>query len=139
MPPANLIILCCRLRGGCRQKPGPRALVANCECFPKILWILDMTPDWKSYRLFQNQCLENAPTFDKKHKAVRLASRDLCDSAFSRGTTGLGKFEKKEEVLLILADVLLDEYNFAKFRNLKEKGKTQSPPRKIKKKEKNNP
>ena len=77
---------------------------------------------------------------DKKHKAVRLASRIFATVLFPEEQRDWEKARKKtEEVLLILADVLLDEHATSPLEKLKRKKAKLKALREKLKKEKNNP
>ena len=77
---------------------------------------------------------------DKKHKAVRLASRIFATILYPVEQRDLEKASKKtEEVLLILADVLLDEHAASPLEKLKQKKAKLKALREKLKKEKNNP
>ena len=77
---------------------------------------------------------------DKKHKAVRLASRIFATILFPVEQRDWEKARKKtEEVLLILADVLLDEHATSPLEKLKRKKAKLKALREKLKKEKNNP
>ena len=80
------------------------------------------------------------PPLDKKHKAVRLASRIFATILFPVEQRDWEKARKKtEEVLLILADVLLDEHATSPLEKLKRKKAKLKALREKLKKEKNNP
>ena len=77
---------------------------------------------------------------DNKHKAVRLASRIFATVLFPMGREDWEKARKKtEEVLLILADVLLDEHATSPLEKLKRKKAKLKALREKLKKEKNKP
>ena len=77
---------------------------------------------------------------DKKNKAVRLASRIFATVLFPEDQRDWEKARKKtEEVLLILADVLLDEHATSPLERLKRKKAKLKALREKLKKEKNNP
>ena len=77
---------------------------------------------------------------DNKHKAVRLASRIFATILFPVEQRDWEKARKKtEEVLLILADVLLDEHATSPLEKLKQKKAKLKALREKLKKEKNNP
>ena len=77
---------------------------------------------------------------DNKHKAVRLASRIFATILFPVEQRDWEKARKKtEEVLLILADVLLDEHAASRLEKLKRKKAKLKALREKLKKEKNNP
>ena len=77
---------------------------------------------------------------DNKHKAVRLASRIFATVLFPVEQRDWEKARKKtEEVLLILADVLLDEHATSPLEKLKRKKAKLKALREKLKKEKNNP
>ncbi len=77
---------------------------------------------------------------DNKHKAVRLASRIFATILFPVEQRDWEKARKKtEEVLLILADVLLDEHATSPLEKLKRKKAKLKALREKLKKEKNNP
>ena len=80
------------------------------------------------------------PPLDKKHKAGRLASRIFATVLFPEEQRDWEKARKKtEEVLLILADVLLDEHATSPLEKLKRKKAKLKALREKLKKEKNNP
>jgi len=80
------------------------------------------------------------PPLDNKHKAVRLASRIFATVLFPEEQRDWEKARKKtEEVLLILADVLLDEHATSPLEKLKRKKAKLKALREKLKKEKNNP
>ena len=77
---------------------------------------------------------------DKKHKAVRLASRIFATVLFPVDQRDWEEARKKsEEILLILADVLLDEHATSPLEKLKRKKAKLKALREKLKKEKNNP
>ena len=77
---------------------------------------------------------------DNKHKAVRLASRIFATVLFPEDQRDWEKARKKtEEVLLILADVLLDEHATSPLEKLKRKKAKLKALREQLKKNKNNP
>ena len=77
---------------------------------------------------------------DNKHKAVRLASRIFATVLFPVEQRDWEKARKKtEEVLLILADVLLDKHATSPLEKLKRKKAKLKALREKLKKEKNNP
>ena len=77
---------------------------------------------------------------DNKHKAVRLASRIFATILFPVEQRDWEKARKKtEEVLLILADVLLDEHATSPLEKLKRKKAKLKALREKLKKEKNTP
>ena len=77
---------------------------------------------------------------DNKHKAVRLASRIFATVLFPVDQRDWEKARKKtEEVLLILAAVLLDEHATSPLEKLKRKKAKLKALREKLKKEKNNP
>ena len=77
---------------------------------------------------------------DNKHKAVRLASRIFATILFPVEQRDWEKARKKtEEVLLILADVLLDEHATSPLEKLRRKKTKLNALREKLKKEKNNP
>ena len=77
---------------------------------------------------------------DNKHKAVRLASRIFATILFPVEQRDWEKARKKtEEVLLILAEVLLDEHATSPLEKLKRKKAKLKALREKLKKEKNNP
>ena len=77
---------------------------------------------------------------DNKHKAVRRASRIFATVLFPVEQRDWEKARKKtEEVLLILADVLLDEHAASPLEKLKRKKAKLKALREKLKKEKNNP
>ena len=77
---------------------------------------------------------------DKKHKAVRLASRIFATVLFPEDQRDWEKARKKtEEVLLTLADVLLDEHATSQLEKLKRKKAKLKTLREKLKKEKNKP
>ena len=77
---------------------------------------------------------------DNKHKAVRLASRIFATILFPVEQRDWEKARKKtEEVLLILADVFLDEHATSPLEKLKRKKAKLKALREKLKKEKNNP
>ena len=77
---------------------------------------------------------------DNKHKAVRLASRIFATVLFPEDQRDWEKARKKtEEVLLTLADVLLDEHATSPLEKLKRKKAKLKTLREKLKKEKNNP
>ena len=77
---------------------------------------------------------------DNKHKAVRLASRIFATVLFPEEQRDWEKARKKtEEVLLILADVLLEEHASSPLEKFKRKKAKLKALREKLKKEKNNP
>ena len=77
---------------------------------------------------------------DKKHKAVRLASRIFATVLFPEDQRDWEKARKKtEEVLLTIADVLLDEHATSPLEKLKRKKAKLKTLREKLKKEKNKP
>ena len=77
---------------------------------------------------------------DKKHRAVRLASRIFATVLFPEDQRDWEKARKKtEEVLLTLADVLLDEHATSPLEKLKRKKAKLKTLREKLKKEKNKP
>ena len=75
-----------------------------------------------------------------KHKAVRIASRIFATVLFPEEQRDWEKARKKtEEVLLILAEVLLDQHATSPLEKLKQKKAKLKALREKLKKEKNNP
>ena len=77
---------------------------------------------------------------DNKHKAVRLASRIFATVLFPVDQRDWEEARKKsEEILVILADVLLDEHATSPLEKLKQKKAKLKALREKLKKAKNNP
>ena len=77
---------------------------------------------------------------DKKHKAVRLASRIFATVLMPVGQKDWEEARKKsEEILMILAEVLLDEQANSPLEKLRRKRAKLKALREKLKKEKNNP
>ena len=77
---------------------------------------------------------------DNKHKAVRLASRIFATVLFPVDQRDWEEARKKsEEILLILAEVLLDEHATSPLEKLRRKKTKLKALREKLKKEKNNP